>query len=94
MSTIKDRSREGSIHPPTQLFERVGKLTFQQLSDLRHRGAFTTVALTFATCCQMTKGLPETEGEPSILDVWYQVRKSVYRWPLIFHVASLHVLCR
>lgn len=33
-------------------FARVGKASFTQLAELRHRGAFSTVSQTFATCCQ------------------------------------------
>ncbi|KAK2740916.1 hypothetical protein FQN57_005920 [Myotisia sp. PD_48] len=32
--------------------KRVGILTFAQLAALRHRGAFTAVSQTFASCCQ------------------------------------------
>lgn len=69
--TVKNRSRSGSISPSTKGFERIGNLTFDQLSSLRHRGAFTTVSLTFATCCQQTKHL-EHEDNDSLLDVWYR----------------------
>ncbi|KAI5295035.1 hypothetical protein KEM52_002538, partial [Ascosphaera acerosa] len=30
----------------------IGELTFAQLAELRHRGAFSTVSQTFAACCQ------------------------------------------
>ncbi|KAJ5123735.1 hypothetical protein N7448_009832 [Penicillium atrosanguineum] len=33
-------------------FDKVGKTSFTQLAELRHRGAFSTVSQTFATCCQ------------------------------------------
>ncbi|CAL3968679.1 unnamed protein product [Diplocarpon coronariae] len=36
-----------------EVFHQIGQLSFEQLSSLRHRGAFSTVTLTFATCCQM-----------------------------------------
>ncbi|KND95019.1 hypothetical protein TOPH_00464 [Tolypocladium ophioglossoides CBS 100239] len=58
---IRNQSRDGFISPPRDLFERIGNLTFNQLSNLRHRGAFTTVAMTFATCCQQTKHLDQGE---------------------------------
>lgn len=32
--------------------QRIGRLSFIQLAELRHRGAFSTVATTFAFCCQ------------------------------------------
>ncbi|WEW57008.1 hypothetical protein PRK78_002467 [Emydomyces testavorans] len=31
---------------------RIGSLSFEQLTELRHRGAFSTVSQTFASCCQ------------------------------------------
>lgn len=30
---------------------QIGNLTFNQLAELRHRGAFSTVSRTFAACC-------------------------------------------
>ncbi|KAI9734539.1 MAG: hypothetical protein M1834_002140 [Cirrosporium novae-zelandiae] len=33
-------------------FKSVGGLCFTQLAELRHRGAFSTVSSTFASCCQ------------------------------------------
>ncbi|KAF3482664.1 uncharacterized protein GIQ15_01988 [Arthroderma uncinatum] len=49
-------------------FSRVGNLTFSQLAELRHRGAFSAVSQTYASCCQRCSlskckdiaGLPET----------------------------------
>ncbi|KAK2070621.1 hypothetical protein P8C59_005100 [Phyllachora maydis] len=37
------------------VFKEIGNLTFEQLSNLRHRGAFSTVSSTFAICCQSTR---------------------------------------
>lgn len=75
---LKAKPREGMLRPSVDVFEALGNLTFDQLASLRHRGAFSTVSLTFATCCQLVKHL----GEPSknlpqgttFLDSWYQVR--------------------
>ncbi|EPE28716.1 ARM repeat-containing protein [Glarea lozoyensis ATCC 20868] len=39
----------------TSTFTQIGNLSFTQLSTLRHRGAFSTVALTFSRCCQLTQ---------------------------------------
>jgi hypothetical protein len=39
----------------TNTFTQIGNLSFTQLSTLRHRGAFSTVALTFSRCCQLTQ---------------------------------------
>lgn len=71
--TIKNNKKEGYLCPSLKVFKLIGTLTFEQLSNLRHRGAFTTVSQTFATCCQQTKYLkpPDAEG---LLDSWYQVR--------------------
>ncbi|KAG5982632.1 hypothetical protein E4U55_001645 [Claviceps digitariae] len=69
--TITNRGREGRITPSKEVFERIGNLTFAQLASLRHRGAFTTVSATFATCCQQTKHLRFEELETPLLQVWY-----------------------
>ena len=68
----------GTIVPPWEVFAGIGNLTFEQLSTLRHRGAFSTVSLTFTTCCQLTNKLrdvfpqiPESQG---LLREWYKVR--------------------
>ena len=66
-----------AIYPPLDVFNSIGSLTFAQLSRLRHRGAFSTVSSTFATCCQLTQnlaiafpGMPESENH---LYEWYEV---------------------
>ncbi|KAG6004881.1 hypothetical protein E4U21_000657 [Claviceps maximensis] len=69
--TINNRDTEGRIVPSKEVFERIGNLTFTQLASLRHRGAFTTVSATFATCCQQTKHLRFEETETPLLQVWY-----------------------
>lgn len=65
--------------------QRIGDLSFIQLAELRHRGAFSTVAQTFATCCvavakdnsQKVNGAvaPRTGSSPSayLLEKWYRV---------------------
>ncbi|KAK7425361.1 hypothetical protein QQZ08_008147 [Neonectria magnoliae] len=72
--SIKQKTGPGKIHPSREVYERIGNLSFTQLSNLRHRGAFTTVALTFSTCCQFVKHLDQgTEGQhgPTLLEQWY-----------------------
>ncbi|KAK5990266.1 tRNA (32-2'-O)-methyltransferase regulator TRM732-like protein [Cladobotryum mycophilum] len=71
-STMRNKSQEGFIVPSRETFEEIGNLTFDQLASLRHRGAFTTVAATFATCCQLAKHLEQTDGAEPILNVWYK----------------------
>ncbi|KAI9047970.1 hypothetical protein LZ554_007771 [Drepanopeziza brunnea f. sp. 'monogermtubi'] len=57
---------------PAELFHQIGQLSFDQLSNLRHRGAFSTVTLTFATCCQLAvhHSLPPLTS--MLLLEWYQ----------------------
>ncbi|KUJ19378.1 uncharacterized protein LY89DRAFT_489399 [Mollisia scopiformis] len=58
---------------PIALFEQIGDLTFDQLSNLRHRGAFSTVSHTFNMSCELTqyKGLkPGTKLDAKLVD-WY-----------------------
>ena len=72
---IKYNWEDGSSIIPLQVFKLIGELTFEQLSNLRHRGAFTTVALTFARCCQLTQtkiASDELMGS-DILERWYEV---------------------
>lgn len=58
-----------------EVFVGIGNLTFEQLSNLRHRGAFSTVSLTFVQCCQLTQHKLFMEQWPaaSPLESWYQV---------------------
>lgn len=52
---------------------RIGRLSFTQLAELRHRGAFSTVSQTFAACC--TRCAQSTEpAVRGLLDTWYKVR--------------------
>lgn len=69
--TIRNRSRVGSLTPSARTFRAVGNLTFEQLSSLRHRGAFTTVSSTFSTCCQLSKHLERQDDDADVLNVWY-----------------------
>ena len=50
-------------------------LCLEQLSVLRHRGAFSTVAQTFAFCCERFAGVPSLWGD---VKSWYQVRTLAY----------------
>ena len=42
----------------------LGNLCFAQLAELRHRGAFSTVAQTWITCCKRCKDLKSADGQP------------------------------
>lgn len=73
VQSIRHASQPGKAHPSRELYERIGNLSFEQLASLRHRGAFTTVALTFATCCQLVKHIDQQQQDgPSMLKKWYQ----------------------
>ncbi|KAI0887401.1 putative death-receptor fusion protein-domain-containing protein [Annulohypoxylon maeteangense] len=76
MRTIANCARQGQgrglLVPSRQNFEAIGRLTFDELSNLRHRGAFTTVSQTFTSCCQLVKYFPlESNDGSSLLDEWY-----------------------
>jgi hypothetical protein len=56
-------------------FVEVGNLSFLQLSTLRHRGAFSTVSLTFAVCCQLTQSISSgsESANTDMLRRWWMV---------------------
>ncbi|KAI1646324.1 putative death-receptor fusion protein-domain-containing protein [Daldinia loculata] len=61
------------LAPSRANFEAIGVLTFDELSNLRHRGAFTTVSQTFTSCCQLVKWFPHPSSDKSgFLDQWYE----------------------
>ncbi|KAI9888322.1 MAG: hypothetical protein M1814_000575 [Vezdaea aestivalis] len=59
------------ISERVKILKTAGQMSFDQLSSLRHRGAFTTVSATFETSCWLCKQLntPETL---SLLGTWYE----------------------
>ncbi|OKL63320.1 hypothetical protein UA08_01801 [Talaromyces atroroseus] len=52
-------------------YEAIGTLSFVQLSQLRHRGAFSAVSQTFETCCVRCAESRDLEIS-SLPDMWYQ----------------------
>lgn len=71
---IKFQWQDGSPILPAGLFADIGNLTFNQLASLRHRGAFSTVSLTFSRCCQLAQHQSREEKEAiNLLEQWYQV---------------------
>jgi hypothetical protein len=80
VGTLKLRKAPGVPYPPLDVFRETGYLTFEQLATLRHRGAFSTVSYTFATCCQLTQQLKDVytdiDVSENLLREWYQVRRS------------------
>ncbi|GAB7354530.1 hypothetical protein MBLNU459_g4993t2 [Dothideomycetes sp. NU459] len=50
--------------------EEMGDLSFMQLAELRHRGAFSTVSQTFVACCLSCNSISGSKG--SVLETWYK----------------------
>ncbi|RAK96233.1 THADA/TRM732 family protein [Aspergillus ibericus CBS 121593] len=73
---------EGESGLSVDHFEKIGTLSFIQLAELRHRGAFSTVSQTFATCCQRC-GQSKSEEITALPTRWYQEAKKI-----IFESAS------
>lgn len=57
-------------------FEKLGNSSFTQLAELRHRGAFSTVSQTFATCCQRCSNSKDLSIR-ELPQMWYQEAKSL-----------------
>ncbi|KAK3322123.1 putative death-receptor fusion protein-domain-containing protein [Apodospora peruviana] len=76
VGTLRQTPTAGVPFPPLDFFKSSGDLAFEQLSSLRHRGAFSTVSLTFSTCCQLSQNLrnvfPDTTSSDDLLREWYQ----------------------
>ena len=60
---------------------QLGDVCFAQLAELRHRGAFSTVAQTFVACCTRCRSSKDYDIE-NLPKVWYTVRKF---WSIIFN---------
>ncbi|KAK7908349.1 hypothetical protein PG985_015652 [Apiospora marii] len=61
--------KPGLLAPDSKTFDAIGNLTFDELSNLRHRGAFSTVTHTFTGCCQQVKHYPPSgKGAETLLD--------------------------
>lgn len=63
----------GHLLPSPEMFGEVGNLAFTQLSRLRHRGAFSSVSLTFTCCCQhaQSQAVVISAENHSLLKEWY-----------------------
>ncbi|KAI0808471.1 putative death-receptor fusion protein-domain-containing protein [Xylaria sp. FL0064] len=77
MRTVAQNARydrkDGYLAPSQQNFEDIGNLTFDQLSTLRHRGAFSTVSQTFTACCQLVQNsLVHQSDNSDLLEKWYE----------------------
>ncbi|KAI1437764.1 putative death-receptor fusion protein-domain-containing protein [Xylaria sp. CBS 124048] len=76
MRTIAQNARhdrkQGFLSPSPRDFEEIGNLTFEELSNLRHRGAFSTVSQTFTAACQLVHCVPARENGVNLLEKWYE----------------------
>ncbi|KAI9043885.1 THADA/TRM732 family protein [Aspergillus affinis] len=63
-------------------YEKIGTTSFTQLAELRHRGAFSTVSQTFATCC-LRCGQSGNAEISELPNRWYQDARKI-----IFEAAS------
>ncbi|KAI0506793.1 putative death-receptor fusion protein-domain-containing protein [Xylaria bambusicola] len=77
MRTIAQNARyekkPGYLAPSQRNFEDIGNLTFEELSNLRHRGAFSTVSQTFTACCQLVQTMSDHQSIGSdLLEKWYE----------------------
>jgi hypothetical protein len=61
---------------PTEFKHSMFELCFTQLAMLRHRGAFSTVAQTWTTCCSL---MDENQDGPLDLPTWYDRTISLLR---------------
>ncbi|KAI1754344.1 putative death-receptor fusion protein-domain-containing protein [Xylaria castorea] len=71
--TARHDRKRGFLAPSRQNFEDIGSLTFDELSNLRHRGAFSTVSQTFTACCQLVQCIPTHQNNGiDLLQQWYE----------------------
>ncbi|OAX82401.1 hypothetical protein ACJ72_03247 [Emergomyces africanus] len=63
--------RESSTGLVEDDFNKMGSLSFTQLAELRHRGAFSAVSQTFMACCQRCSESINPDIS-NLLNVWYK----------------------
>lgn len=97
IGSLRLESAPGVPFPPLNIFRETGSLTFEQLASLRHRGAFSTVSLTFTSCCQLTQRLknvyPDISGSDGLLREWYQVGMQDSTRPYLTDLVQGAVAC-
>ncbi|KAI9731269.1 MAG: hypothetical protein M1818_007894 [Claussenomyces sp. TS43310] len=73
VSKLQSRSINDLPLVSYETFRTIGDLTFDQLASLRHRGAFSTVSLTFAKCCQLSQDRAILcQPGIALLESWYK----------------------
>ena len=73
VTQTKGISNNNVSNPATSL----GNLSLIQLAELRHRGAFSTVAQTFTIICRIYQ-VSKVESLRKLLGVWYSVGPPPY----------------
>lgn len=81
MKSCPVTSSDRTLLSPRQL-RQLGDLTFTELAELRHRGAFSTVAQTFVICCIRSNSGAETVSQT--LEDWYKVNDLHWRESMLF----------
>lgn len=61
-----------SVDGTSSILRAVGDLCFTQLAEVRHRGAFSAVAQTFAVLCQQC-AVSQHEESRQLVAMWYNV---------------------
>ncbi|TPX10842.1 uncharacterized protein E0L32_008231 [Thyridium curvatum] len=74
ISSLRFSRVKGLLFPTKKVFEMIGSISFDQLSNLRHRGAFATVSQTYTACCQLSEDplVRLDNGGETLLRVWYK----------------------
>lgn len=75
MGTMLSPNLLNTCDAPAEFKRSMFDLCFKQLSELRHRGAFSTVAQTWTACCL----LMESGNSPLSLSTWYERTISLLR---------------
>lgn len=74
VGNLRSHRTDGHLLPTPGVFKAAGNLAFTQLSTLRHRGAFSSVSLTFTCCCQNAQhpSIVAAVENRFLLETWYQ----------------------
>lgn len=74
VGNLRSPRARGYLLPTPEVFNAAGNLAFTQLTTLRHRGAFSSVSLTFTCCCQNSQhpSIIAAVENTSLLEAWYQ----------------------
>lgn len=69
---VADLSGMEAWQKDSSMLVDLGELCFTELAELRHRGAFSTVAQTFAALCHQC-GISKNDKARASLSSWYDV---------------------